>query len=63
MTMAKRIVSILTAALTLCWTLFPATTGFAHCPDSPDPAPYLKTFFAPIDASGTKIKLELVAQG
>jgi glucose/arabinose dehydrogenase len=61
--MAKRILSMLTTVLTVFWTLFPATTGFAHCPDSPDPAPYLDTFFAPINASGTKIKLELVTSG
>ena len=61
--MTKRIFSMLTVALTVFWTLYPATTGFAHCPDSPDPAPYLDTFFAPIDASGTRLKLELVASG
>jgi glucose/arabinose dehydrogenase len=54
---------MLTVALTVFWTLHPATIGFAHCPDSPDPAPYLDTFFAPIEASGTKLKLELVASG
>jgi glucose/arabinose dehydrogenase len=63
MTMAKRILSMVTVMLTVFWTLYPATTGFAHCPSSPDPAPYLDTFFAPIQASGTKLKLELVASG
>jgi glucose/arabinose dehydrogenase len=57
--MAKRTLSLLTAALTLLWTLFPVTTGFAHCPATP----FDDTFFAPIDASGTRIKLELVASG
>ena len=61
--MAKRILSMLTAALTVCWTLFPATTSFAHCPGSQGPPDYLETFFAPIQASGTKIKLEKVADG
>jgi glucose/arabinose dehydrogenase len=63
MTMAKRILSMLTAVLTVFWTLFPATTGFAHCPGSVGPPAYLETFFAPINASGTKIKLELVTSG
>jgi hypothetical protein len=59
-TMAKPLV---TAVVTALWTLLPATPARAHCPESPDPAPYLDTFFAPIEASGTRIKLELVASG
>ena len=61
--MTKRILALLTAALTVSGTLYPATTSFAHCPSSPDPAPYLDTFFAPIHASGTRLKLELLASG
>lgn len=57
--MAKRILSLLTAVFTLPWILFPTTTGFAHCPA----APYDNTFFAPIEASGTRINLEVVASG
>jgi glucose/arabinose dehydrogenase len=56
--LAKRTLSLLTA-LTLLWTLFPATTSFAHCPQTP----FDDTFFAPIEASGTRIELELVASG
>jgi len=61
--MAKRILSIVTASLTLLWTLFPATPVLAHCPGTPGPPAYLETFFAPINASGTKITLEQVASG
>jgi glucose/arabinose dehydrogenase len=61
--MAKRILSIVTASLTLLWTLFPATPVLAHCPDAQGPPAYLETFFAPINASGTRITLEMVASG
>jgi glucose/arabinose dehydrogenase len=61
--MAKRTLASVTAALVAFWTLFPVTPGVAHCPNPPADPPYLQTFFAPIEASGTKIKLELVASG
>jgi glucose/arabinose dehydrogenase len=62
MTMAKRTTLLMTAAVTTLCTLSP-TPAPAHCPDSTEPAPYLDTFFAPIQASGTRIGLELVASG
>jgi hypothetical protein len=61
--MAKRSLSLLTAVLTGLWTLFPVSPGFAHCPNPPADPPYLRTTFAPIEASGTKLRLELVASG
>jgi glucose/arabinose dehydrogenase len=61
--MAKRTTSLVTAVVTPLWMLLPATPARAHCPDTSDPAPYLDTFFAPIEASGTRIGLELVASG
>jgi len=61
--MAKRTLSLVTATLTVLSTLFPATPGLAHCPDPPADPPYLQTTFAPIQASGTRIKLEKVAEG
>jgi glucose/arabinose dehydrogenase len=45
------------------WTLLPTTPALAHCPDPPADPPYLQTVFAPIDASGTRIRLEPVASG
>lgn len=61
--MAKRSLSLLTAVLTGLWTLLPGSPAFAHCPNPPADPPYLRTFFAPIEASGTKLRLELVASG
>jgi glucose/arabinose dehydrogenase len=61
--MARRTLSLATAVLTLLWTLLPAAPVLAHCPNPPTPPDYLETFFAPINASGTKIKLELVTSG
>jgi glucose/arabinose dehydrogenase len=61
--MARRTLSLATAVLTLLWMLLPATPVLAHCPDPPTPPDYLQTFFAPINASGTKIQLELVTSG
>lgn len=61
--MAKRSLSLLTAVLTVLWTLLPVSPGFAHCPNPPADPPYLRTTFAPIEASGTKLRLELVASG
>lgn len=60
--MTKRPLSLLISALVLQWTLTPATT-YAHCPNPPAVPAYLQTFFAPIEASGTRIKLEQVASG
>ena len=61
--MTKRPLSLLISALVVQWTLLPSTTAFAHCPNPPADPPYLQTFFAPIEASGTRIKLEQVASG
>jgi glucose/arabinose dehydrogenase len=61
--MVKRTFSLVTATLTVLSTLFPATPGFAHCPGVVGPPAYLETFFAPIEASGTRIRLESVASG
>lgn len=61
--MTKRPLSLLISALVMQWTLLPSTTAFAHCPNPPADPPYLQTFFAPIEASGTRIKLEQVASG
>jgi glucose/arabinose dehydrogenase len=61
--MAKRSLSLLTALLTSLWPLLPVSLAFAHCPDPPPDPPYLQTFFAPIEASDKKVKLELVASG
>jgi glucose/arabinose dehydrogenase len=63
MTMTKRPLSLLISAFAVQWTLLPSTTAFAHCPNPPADPPYLQTFFAPIEASGTRIKLEQVASG
>ena len=60
--MTRRPLSLLISALVMQWTLTPATT-YAHCPNPPADPPYLQTFFAPIEASGTRIKLEQVASG
>ena len=59
----SRTLALVTAALTLLWTLLPATPVRAHCPGVSGPPAYLETIFAPIHASGTKISLELVASG
>jgi glucose/arabinose dehydrogenase len=61
--MVKRTLSLVTATLTVFSTLFPATPGLAHCPGTEGPPDYLETFFAPIEASGTRIRLEIAASG
>jgi glucose/arabinose dehydrogenase len=57
--MTKRTRHALVAVLTFVWTVLPATSSFAHCPQTP----FDDTFFAPIHASGLRIGLEPVASG
>jgi glucose/arabinose dehydrogenase len=60
--MRHRTGAVLMAALLLSAVL-PPPSVLAHCPSSPDPAPYLDTFFAPIRPGGLRIGLELAAAG
>src|SRR4030095_6439446 len=61
--MRQRTGPALVAASFLLSILLPPTSGFAHCPNTTDPAPYLDTFFAPIHGGGQHIGLELVTSG